>query len=76
MGLLSTNRYYALNGRTVDLLMKGDIDMSVVTDNDTDNHNRESDEDFQDLLGTETGAGFFVVGENKTCAGRAFSIFK
>ena len=35
--------------------MKGDIDMSVVTDNDTDNNNnKESDTEVQDLLDTET----------------------
>ena len=30
MKLLTSNRYYALNDRTINLLMKGDIDMSVV----------------------------------------------
>ena len=29
MKLLSSNRYYPLNDRTINLLMKGDIDMSV-----------------------------------------------
>ena len=31
MILLSSNRYYALNDRTVNLLMKGKPDMSAVT---------------------------------------------
>ena len=30
MKLLTSNRYYALNDRTINLLMKGDIDMIVV----------------------------------------------
>ena len=30
MELLTSNRYYALNDRTIKLLMKGDIDMSAV----------------------------------------------
>ena len=31
MKLLTANKYYALNGRTINLLMKGDIDMSATT---------------------------------------------
>ena len=31
MKLLTADRYYALNDRTINLLMKGDIDMSATT---------------------------------------------
>ena len=31
MKLLTTDRHYALNDRTINLLMKGDIDMSATT---------------------------------------------
>ena len=32
MKILKSDRYYALNDRTIDLLMKGDIDTSVIVD--------------------------------------------
>ena len=31
MKLLTADRYYALNDRTINLLMKGDIDMTATT---------------------------------------------
>ena len=31
MKLLTANKYYALNDRTINLLMKGDIDLSATT---------------------------------------------
>ena len=34
MKLLTSNRYYALNDRTIALLMKGDIDMSATVGED------------------------------------------
>ena len=57
--VIDFKRHYALNARTINLRMKGDIDMSVVTDNDNDS--KESDAEVQDLLDTETDVEIFVV---------------
>ena len=54
MKLLTTNIYYALNGRPVNLVMKVDIDMCALTDNDSAKTIKESDAVVQDLLATET----------------------
>ena len=72
MKLLTSNIYYDLNERTKHVLIKGDIDMSDVTDNDTDDTSTENDNEVQDLLDTETDVGFFAVDKNKTRSGGAF----
>ena len=59
--VIDFKRHYALNARTINLRMKGDIDMSVVTDNDNDNDSKESDAEVQDLLDTETDVEIFVI---------------
>ena len=72
MRLLTSNIYYVLNDRTIHLLMKGDIDMSAVTDNDSAETLKERDAVVQDLLATETDVDLFVVDKNKTRSGGAF----
>ena len=68
MKLLTSNRYYDLDGRTINLLMKGDSDMRVVTDSNSaeeSDANKESDGEVQELPDTEADVEFFVVDENK-----------
>ena len=72
MKLLTTNIYYALNDRSINLIMKGDIDMSAVTDNVSAETTKESDAVVQDVFATETDVEFFVVDKNETGSGGAF----
>ena len=75
MKSLTSNRYYALNDRTIHLLMKGEIDMSAVTDNgsaEESDANKENDSEVQEWLDTETYVDIFVAGTNKARAGGAF----
>ena len=74
MKLLTLDRYYALNDRTINLLMKGDIDMSAVS-GDTVEQVTESDAEVVDLLGVETEVEIFVVDKNKTRSGGAFFLY-
>ena len=72
---MTSNRYYALNDRTINLLMKGYIDMSAVTDSNSaedSNSNKERDGEVQEWLDTETNVEFFAFGKNKTRSGGAF----
>ena len=71
MKLVKTNRYYALNDRTIALLMKGDIDTSVIADVEVIGM-RESDAEVIAILELETEVEIFVVDKNKTRAGGAF----
>ena len=53
MYLPTAKRYYALNDRTINLLMKGNIDMSATTGEDNDDGgggNSVSDADFVDII--------------------------
>ena len=73
MKLLKADRYYALNDRTINLLMKGDIDMSVTTKaGGGDDEIKESDAEVIDLLDIEDEVEIFVIDKNKTRAGGAF----
>ena len=71
MELLASKRYYALNGRTVYLLMKGDIDMGVVVGEEAIS-NTISDAELVDIIGQEREFDIFVVDKNKTRAGGSF----
>ena len=71
MKLVTSNRYYALNDRTIALLMKGDIDMSVVVGREIEYYSA-SDQAVREILKTETEVEIFVVDKNKTRAGGAF----
>ena len=74
MKLLTSNRYYALNDKSIDLLMKGDIDMSA-TSGSAVSGTSVSDAEVTDLLEVETKVEIFVVDKNKTRAGGSFFPF-
>ena len=71
MKLLTSNIYYALNDRTINLLMKGDIDMSAVVGGEAIG-NTISDAELVDIIVEEREVELFVVGKNKTRAGGSF----
>ena len=71
MKLVKSNRYYALNNRTIALLMKGTIDASTIVGTETIDV-MESDAEVQVLMLLETEVEIFVVDKNKTRAGGAF----
>ena len=68
MKLVTSNRNYALNDRTIALLMKGDIDMSVMVVEIEESS--PNDKEITKILETETEVEIFVV--DKTRAGGAF----
>ena len=69
--LFNPKRYYALNDRTISLLMKGTIDMSA-TSSETAEVITDSDKEVVDLIANEKEAEFFIVDKNKTRAGGSF----
>ena len=71
MYLFSSKRYYALNDRTTNLLMKSNIGMSATT-SETAEVISNSDKKVVDLIANETEAELFIVGKNKTRAGGSF----
>ena len=71
MYLFNSKRYYALNDRTINLLMKGDIDMHATT-SETAEVITDSDKDVVDLLNVEQEVELFTVEKNKTRAGGSF----
>ena len=71
MKLVKSDRYYALSDRTIALLMKGDIDTSVIVDVEVTGM-RESDAEVKAIIEHETEVEIFVVDKNKTRAGGAF----
>ena len=58
MELLTSKRYYALNDRTINLLMEGDVDMSATTGETYEGNllggGEPSDSEFQKIAKTET----------------------
>ena len=73
MKLLTAERHYALNDRTINLLLKGNIDMTASTSmKDGGNDAKGSDEDIVDLLDIEKEVELFVIDKNKTRSGGAF----
>ena len=64
MKLLTANRYYALNDRTINLLMKGNIDMSATTSGKSEEI-KESDATVISLLDIEKEIQIFIVEEIK-----------
>ena len=52
MYLFNSKRYYALNDRTINLLLKGDIDMSA-TNSETAEVTTDSDKEVVDLINVE-----------------------
>ena len=71
MYLFNPKRYYALNDRTTNLLMKGDIDMSATT-SETAEVITGSDEEVVDLINVEQEVELFIVDKDKTRAGGSF----
>ena len=71
MKLLTSNRYYPLNDRTINLLMKGDIDMSVVVGEDLVKVG-VSDVETVAIIAQEKEVEIFAVDKNKTRAGGSF----
>ena len=58
MKLIDLKRYYALNDRTINLLLKGEIDMSATYDGET-KPPTASDDEIVDLLDKETNIEVF-----------------
>ena len=71
MYVFSSKRYYALNDRTINLLMKGDIDMSATT-SETAEIITDSDKEVVGLINVEQEVGLFTIEKNKTRAGGSF----
>ena len=71
MYLFNSKRYYALNDRTINLSMKGDIDMSATT-SETAEVITDSDKEVVDLINVEQEVELFIVEKNKTRAGGSF----
>ena len=71
MYLFNSKRYYALNDRTINLLMKGTIDMSA-TSSETAEVITDSDKEVVDLIANEKEADAFLVDKNRTSAGGSF----
>ena len=74
MKLLTSERYYPLNDRTINLLMKGDIDMSVVVGEDLVKVG-VSDVETVAIIAQEKEVEIFVVNTGKTRAGGSFFPF-
>ena len=77
MNLLTANRYYALNDRTIHLLSQVEVDMSATSGvtlgfASMAAANNVSDADVQELLDSETEVETFVVDKHITRAGGAF----
>ena len=70
MILPSSSRYYALNDRTINLLMKGKIDTHAAMDGKGEP--KFSDAEISDLIEQEQEVRIAVVDKNKTRSGGAF----
>ena len=68
MYLFNSKRYYDLNDRTINLLMKGDVDMSATT-SETAEVITDSDKEVVDSINVEQQIELFTVEKNKTRAG-------
>ena len=71
MYLFNSKRYYASDDRTINLLMKGTIDMSATTP-ETAEVISTSDKEVVDLMSNEKEAELFIVDKNTTRAGGSF----
>ena len=61
--LLNSKKYYALNDRTINLLLKGDIGMSA-TNSETAEVITDSDKEVVDLVNVEKEVELFIVEKN------------
>ena len=71
MKLLTSDRYYPLNDRTINMLMIGDIDMSAVVGEELVAISI-SDAEAVAIIAEEKEVEMFVVDKNKTRSGGAF----
>ena len=71
MYIFNPKRHYALNDRTINLLMKGDIDMSATT-SETAEVITDSDKEVVGLINVEKEVELFTVEKNKTRSGGSF----
>ena len=71
MYLFNSKRYYVLNDRTINLLLKGDIDMSA-TNSETAEVITDSDKEVLDIMVKEKHVEIFTADKNKTRAGGPF----
>ena len=67
----NSKRYYALNDRTINLLLKGDIGMSA-TNSETAEVITDSDKEVVDLINVEKEIELSIVDKNTTRAGGPF----
>ena len=75
MKLLTANRYYALNGRSVNMLLHGEVDMSAATSSDfvaVPASKTVSDAELLELFDIGTEVETFVVDKHRTRQGGAF----
>ena len=73
MYLPNAKRYYALNDRTINLLMKGNVDMSATTGEASEgDKNTSSDAEVKEIAKNKTEVELFIVDTNKTRAGGSF----
>ena len=74
MKLLTANRYYALDGRTINIISQGGADMSATSSEPgaVPASKTVSDTEVEELLDIGTEVEIFVVDKNKTRAGGAF----
>ena len=74
MYLSNAKRYYALNDRTINLRMKGNVDMSATTGEAGEGDKSTfSDAEVKELAQREKELELFIVGKNKTRARGSFS---
>ena len=71
MYLFNSKRYYVLNDRTINLLMKGDIEMSATTSG-TAEVITDSDKEVVDVINVGQEVELFTLEKNKTRAGGPF----
>ena len=71
MYLFNPKRNYALNDRTINLLMQGDIDMNATT-SETAEVITDSGKEVVDSINVEQEVELFTVEKNKTRAGGSF----
>ena len=73
MYLPTAKRYYALNDRTINLLMKGNVDMSATTgETDEGDKSTSSDAEVKEIAKKGKEVKSFIVDKNKTRAGGSF----
>ena len=77
MKLVTANRYYALNNRTIHLLSQGEVDMSATTGvtfgfGSGAAANNVSDAEVEELLDIETGVEISIVDNKYNKTRRSF----